>query len=219
MPVSAFPVGKLHFLVGISLVYLGVELSSSGCTLRSLFLFFFSLFQCCLLLDSPIPTTLQDDMRLERRRCIQVISYFRIFTVKNVGCSWCALCCCSILCPHQIMLFQLWILKSLFVLSKLSCSSENSSSSSRKKMVFLNGNIVFKVLMAMLLKVPFEWAGWYFRKFSHFLANQKSWKCQVHLEIQWLVLTFAGNTIQHRKITSSRNRIKSSLSRRVALIF
>lgn len=76
--------------------------------------------------------------------------------------------------------------------------------------------------MGMLLKVPFQNGLVDILGSSPiFLANQKSYKCQEYLQIQWLIFTFAGNTIHilTRKITSSRNRIKMSLSRRVALIF
>lgn len=146
--------------------------------------------------------------------------YLGFLTMKNDGCSWCASCCFSILCPPKWCCSnpaEYWrILESLFALSRLFCSLENSSSS-RKKMVFLNGNIVFKVLMGMLLKVLID----IFRKFSHFLADQNSWKCQVYLQLQWLIFPFAGNTvhISTGEITNSRNRIKPNLSKRVALIF
>lgn len=65
-------------------------------------------------------------------------------------------------------------------------------------MVFLNGSLAFKVLMGMLLKVPIKRTNGYFRKFFLFffclIKNPGSSKCIY--KIQWLIFSFAGNTIR-----------------------
>lgn len=96
MSVSTFTVRKLHFLLELPWFSCAVipELSTTWIQQNGGFMGFFQvsyqfvftftsfffILQCCLLLDSPpSPTPLQDDMRLERRRCIQVILFSRVF--------------------------------------------------------------------------------------------------------------------------------------------
>lgn len=180
MPLFAFPVGKPHFLFGFLALAGGWAVVAAFQKLIFVFSPFCSVV-CCW--APPVPTTPQDDMSLERRRCIQVTDIWDFCSDK-----WWMFLMCSLLLSHslspQMMLVQLSrILENLQNFGIFLCPFKNSCaawktlfSSSRKKMVFLTGNIGFKVFVGMLLKVLVD----IFRKFSLFfwlIKNPGSAKC------------------------------------------
>lgn len=143
-----------------------------------------------------------------------------IFTMKNDGCSWCAFCCSFILCPFtwccskSVEYFEFW---------NFSLPFQNSSAAQKtlllpgRKRFFWMEILLWECFWRCQLNGLVDILG----SPPIFLADQKSWKCQVYLQIQCLIFSFAGNTvhISTQKITSSRNRIKSNFSKRVAVIF
>lgn len=71
-------------------------------------IFFFPNFCSVVSCWTPhVPTTPQDDMRLERRRCIQVSLFSRAFIRENLGCSWSIFCFHSFLYNSKIVIANL----------------------------------------------------------------------------------------------------------------